>query len=525
EGVGSEMTRLTSRQRKYVYAGLIAALAFPIIHLGAPSTGGLDSGGVLAKLRELPVDRGGYDLGETTFGQLDPSSAAMNLVLLGLRGPAVLALHVQLIDQQRTKNWALMRATTDSIITLQPHYLQVWRFHGWNMAYNVSAEWDGVADRWYWVKEGGKFTMRGVERNQIYAELPWEVGRIESQKVGRSDEWRQFRVYFRVDPDTDRFGGGPDPGFNRAPRDPLEPLPGTQPPYEPTFPDNYLCSKAWFLHANQVELGRVQRIMMRMLFRHYPVRSQFDYAEALQRDGAFGDEEATRFAWDRAYEEWTGENRESHEFHGYDYQAFGKQEFESEGGTIMLDPTDEDIAALARKDRDRFLGTPLTETASKAGETAASLSDIEEFKRQWVHRYQDTCNYIYWKRRARLERREDMAAIHRELFLGKQAVLEGLVDFGPDGEPPVSVVHLERGLKQFAALQDELVQAEDTREEVKDRNVTEEILMGMLYWRHVLETINGRPLPEDRPLKEFWESEDSRGLLPDLRARFQSDLR
>jgi hypothetical protein len=504
------MSRLNSRQRKLVYAGVIALLAFPIIHLGAPSTGE-EGGGVLAQLRELPPPDG-YDLGETTFGKLDPSSAAMNLVLLGLRGPAVSVLQVQLIDQQRTKNWAQMRATTDSIITLQPHYLQVWRFHGWNLAYNVSAEWDGVADRWYWVKEGGKFAMRGVERNRIYAELPWEAGRILSQKIGRSDEWRQFRVFFLEDPDTARYAGGPDPGFNRSPRDPLEPLPGTQFPVEPGFSDNYLCSKAWFLHANQVELGREQHIMMRMLFRHYPVRSHFDYAEAQQRDGSF--DERTQFAWDRAYEEWTGENRDLHEYAGYDYRAFAKQEFESEGGTIMLEPTPDQLTALAVKDQERYESDDDT------------LEVIVELKQRWIQRYQDICNYLYWKRRARLERRDEMAAIHRELHQGREAVHEGLVNYGPEDKPPVSVEHLANGLRQFADLQAELEQSIELKNELADTTIHEEILMGLLYYRYVVEELNGRPVPDELlGLREFWDSEGSQFLLPDVRSRFQRELR
>jgi hypothetical protein len=503
------MRRLTSRQRKFVYAFLIAALALPIIYLGAPSTGEADSdrGGVLAQLRELPPPRG-YDLGETTFGRLDPSSAAMNLVLLGLRGPAVSVLQVDLIDKQRTKNWAQMRAITDSIITLQPHYLQVWRFNGWNLAYNVSAEWDGVADRWYWVKEGAKFQMRGVERNRIYSELPWEVGRIESQKVGRSDEWQQFRVFFREDPDTDRFQGGPDPEFNRAPRDPLEVSPGTRFPVEPAFSDNYLCSKAWFLHANLAELNREQHIMMRMLFRHYPIRSQFDYAEALQRDGKF--EETTRYEWDRAYDEWTGDNRQTLEYAGYDFTAFGKEQFDTpEAATLMLNPTPEDIRELARKDQERF--------------PDATLAQVEETKREWVERYQRICNFVYWLRRGRLERREEMAEIHRQIHLGQEAFRAGLVNYGPDGELPESVEHLERGLTAFDALRDELEQNEDSREEVRDTSLVEEMLLGVVYWRYIVETINRRPVPDDFPLHELWNSEDGQAMLPDIRARFQRE--
>ncbi|GIT30050.1 MAG: hypothetical protein Ct9H300mP1_20960 [Planctomycetaceae bacterium] len=56
----------------------------------------------------------------------DPTSAAMNLVLLGMRGFAVNLLWMDYIKQQETKNWAQVRSTTESITMLQPHYLQIW---------------------------------------------------------------------------------------------------------------------------------------------------------------------------------------------------------------------------------------------------------------------------------------------------------------------------------------------------------------------------------------------------------------
>ena len=130
------MSKLTSQQRKLMYLVLIVVLLVPIYLIGAPSTGEADSGGELARLKRE------YDLGEEQFGNVDPSSATINLVLLGLRGVAANILWVQHDEQKNQKDWAGMRATTESIIMLQPHYMHVWRYHGWDLAYNVSAEWD-----------------------------------------------------------------------------------------------------------------------------------------------------------------------------------------------------------------------------------------------------------------------------------------------------------------------------------------------------------------------------------------------
>src|SRR5262249_4279774 len=242
-------------QRKLVYLGGIIALFVPIIMLGAPPEPGgknveASPGGVLARMR---TEKG---LGESDLGNVDPASSTMNLLLLGFRGIATSILWMDAQDQQRNKDWAALRATTESIILLQPHFLKVWHFTGWNLAYNVSAEWDAVADRYYWVKEGIKFFKKGCNRNEKYAELFWYTGDTMGKKIGRSDEWVQFRRFYRSDPDVARFKGRPDPDVN------------------PAGIDNYKEARKWFILSNETvdRFGNEQHIMARYLARAYPVR-------------------------------------------------------------------------------------------------------------------------------------------------------------------------------------------------------------------------------------------------------------
>jgi hypothetical protein len=107
------LEQLSSGQRKLVYLGGIVVLMVCSILLGAPSTDE-NSGGKLPRMR---VE---YDLGESTLGKVDPSSATMNLVLLGLRGIAANVLWMEHEELKKTKNWARMEATVQSIVTLQP---------------------------------------------------------------------------------------------------------------------------------------------------------------------------------------------------------------------------------------------------------------------------------------------------------------------------------------------------------------------------------------------------------------------
>ncbi|MCA9064216.1 MAG: hypothetical protein KDA96_14195, partial [Planctomycetaceae bacterium] len=121
------MNQLSSRNRKFIYVGSIIVLLLPIIWLGAPATSGGTSGGRLAVMRNE------YGIGETSVGDVDPTSSAANLLLLGLRGPAAGVLHMQAIGYQDRKEWNKLEDTVETVRRLQPHYVEIWKFQGWNL--------------------------------------------------------------------------------------------------------------------------------------------------------------------------------------------------------------------------------------------------------------------------------------------------------------------------------------------------------------------------------------------------------
>lgn len=359
------MNNLSSQQRKLVYLVGIIVLLIPIIRLSLPSEidphGNRIPGGTLAELRSK------YDLGENDLGDVDASGAAINLVLLGMRGIAVNLLWIELDSQKDMKRWAEMQATTKSIVRLQPHYEKVWDMNGWNLAYNTSAEWDAVPDRYYWVKQGALLLQDGVDRNKKSTELHYRVGKVLQHKIGSADEAVDYRRYFRHDPDP-AFNDGPDPAINRDDE------------------DNYLVAKKWFLESCDCELKRPQHILDRSLFRSTPARCQFDYAQGLQKDGKFGEE--TRAAWELARQEWT--------------EKFGQEVTIAQMGTyeinIRLEMTDEDIRQEAKTEQD------------------------EERIRHSVDQYQKICNYRYWRMRAFAEAEPETAEAHRNFFDAKVAL-------------------------------------------------------------------------------------------------------
>lgn len=423
------MSATSTRSRKALYLGGILVLLVPIFLLGMPADRDPKSrqptgGGKLAQLRHA------YDLGASDLGEIDPASAAMNLALLGLRGIAANQLWQNLEHERDTKNWAQMRQTTDNIIRLQPHFVDVWRFNGWNLAYNVSAEWDNVRDRYYWVKEGGKFLMRGTKQNAKTPNLPWEVGRIWGQKIGNADERRFFRKFFVRDPDEKfRKADGeemPDPEIN------------------PDQLDNFLVARRWFSDGCERELNARNTIMDRTLFRAYPTRSLFDYCVALQRDGIFG--EKTRLAWQQSFEEWT--------------KDYGQYHFvvpELKGRELWFSMSDEEIADASR------------------GADGQVDEELEESLRKWLNQYQNIGNFRYWRARARCESESDTAKAHeigynaikeyragnfrtaRDLCFQAMGLFQNMLDLYPDlvltddqfGEEAISLVIVWKRCYQF----------------------------------------------------------------------------
>ncbi|MEQ9406236.1 MAG: hypothetical protein RIK87_00865 [Fuerstiella sp.] len=437
------MNNLTSRQRKLVYAGCILMLLIPIVYLGAPTSEDVIpgsraavSGGVLAQMRVQ------YDLGESTLGEIDPSSAAMNLVLLGLRGPAAGVLHLQALDYQEKKDWAKLKATVDSIIKLQPHYVEIWKFQGWNLAFNVSREWDRVADRFYWVKEGIKFLQLGTDRNQTATILFHNVGDFMGRKFGSSDEKKFFRKFFLQDPDVEKFDGGADPEIN----------PNTQ--------DNYRVAKDWFDKANARD--RLYRVkgMTHVIFRQGPSRALFELAKAQQDDGEF--DETNRASWDEAWTEWT--------------EVYGNEIFLGLNDVkYKLSCTEEELQALAKENKVTL--------------------DVQ--RRVWEQNVK-MVNFRFWQNLANCERDPLTAEAHRAIYEGKVAYAEGRISDSQDNEgnlvPSEAQQRFEEGIAKLAQV---LEKNPDLR---YHDSYIEEGMLAVYYWEKVHQ-YNGKEVPEQHPLK------------------------
>jgi hypothetical protein len=189
------------------------------------------------------------------------------------------------IDFQKKEDWTNLSATLEQIAKLEPHFIGVWRFQGWNLSYNVSVEWDDYRQRYFWVLRGVKFLREGMQYNEEQPILPWDVGWVIGHKMGTADEKKQYRVLFRND---DEFNAD---------------LPIAE-------RDNWLVGKQSFIDAQKIVDTREVPIRgtSPVIFHSGPAKWQTNYAANLEIDGGpdgkalFGP--TARTAWDTAVREW-----------------------------------------------------------------------------------------------------------------------------------------------------------------------------------------------------------------------------
>ena len=200
------MNRQKRFYRRLVCIGIVIALLLLLNWMGHPSRlqgkiGSADTektyapGGKLARLRDQ------YGLSETKLGEIDPAGSAMKLATFGMRGVAVALLWNRSLECEKRADWESVRTIGEQITSLEPHFITIWDFVGWKLAYNASAQYDDYRERYRWVTNGFDFLQNGTVYNRLSAKLHKATGWTISQKIGVADEKNQYRRLFREDHD------------------------------------------------------------------------------------------------------------------------------------------------------------------------------------------------------------------------------------------------------------------------------------------------------------------------------------
>jgi hypothetical protein len=105
-------------------------------------------------------------LREQAKGEVELTSSAVRLTLVGSRGLATCALWWTAQQKQKKQQWNELELVVRSITKLQPHFISPWRFQGWNLAFNVSVQCDRARDKYFYISRGLELLAEGERRNQ-----------------------------------------------------------------------------------------------------------------------------------------------------------------------------------------------------------------------------------------------------------------------------------------------------------------------------------------------------------------------
>ena len=107
------------------------------------------------------------------------------VVLGGFSGLIADMLWLRVSRLQDEGRYVELVQLADWIAKLEPRNAEVWGFHAWNMAYNVSVMMPDFEDRWRWVRSAiALLRDEGLEYNRGDSKLCWELGWLFQNKIG-----------------------------------------------------------------------------------------------------------------------------------------------------------------------------------------------------------------------------------------------------------------------------------------------------------------------------------------------------
>ena len=359
---------------------------------------------------------------------------------------------------KRDQDYDNLTATLNQISKLQPNFISVWQFQGWNLAYNVSVEFDDYKSRYFWVKRGIDFLREGTRYNPDEPVLLWEVGWTFGHKMGKADEYVQYRRLFREDED-----------YHNDLQSDIS-IDNTRGPSGQ--PDNWLVGREWFRRAEQAvdkvgtirgrlvgDNDRIKRGKTPLIFYSHRPKWLISHAEAIEEEGYL--DETAQVAWMRAGKEWVeyGETPipttygfwirlADGEFHRQEADRIRRELLDAFPGIEeqIVDQKKSDVPAEAIEAMDipwekrSFEQNTLALMAQR--ELRIEFDDIlnavpEEKRRETARRirrgkaaealadaidnYRDQVNFLYWKLRCEVEQTDEAIRARKYVYDAEEA--------------------------------------------------------------------------------------------------------
>lgn len=150
-----------------------------------------------------------------------PMVTFVSVSLGGFRGVIADILWLRVSRLQGERRYVELVQLSDWITKLEPHMVDVWVFHAWNMAYNVSAMMQRPEDRWRWVENGIKLLRdEGLPRNprdpRMYKELGWIFQHKIGMSADRTESYYKTQVALWFAPYLEADGSAPADGSGAA---------------------------------------------------------------------------------------------------------------------------------------------------------------------------------------------------------------------------------------------------------------------------------------------------------------------
>ncbi len=445
------MNRSTGFRNKLIYLSILIAMLIPLYLLGQPAGGSTgDAGGQLTQMRTQ------YAIAESELGEINPASETMKLASLGLRGVAATLLWNKAHEYRRAHEWDRLKATLNNIALLQPHFEKVWEFQAHNLSYNVSSEFDDYRQRYAMVREGTEFLTKGVEQNRKAPRLVWYTGWFYGQKMGMSDEKRQFRRLF-----------SDDSKLHEALREHNIAVDSPSARGPDGKPDNWLIGRLWLNHGYDiVDSGVKIRNQTPINFYETGPKWRIKHAEAIETEGVLDDR--AKNAWQLAGEDWDALGKRSIPTTAAFTIKMGSleelqrqleeanKEFEAIAAETVKQERESIIAGFNDKEREAWNADPASRTQEQADlvyslsyrvqpnrttvakkvpvenrlraiELAALITDLEN-RIQKTEGHRKQINYEYWYTLTRAEQEERTVQARRLLFEAEKANADAKLD-------------------------------------------------------------------------------------------------
>lgn len=135
---------------------------------------------------------------EENLGQVDLTSELLRLGMTGSRGAVICYFWYDAQEKQKKHEWNDLDQRIHLLSKLQPHFITPWLFQSWNLAYNVSVEFDRVKDKYFYVARGIGLLAEGERQNRDNPEMRFFIGNYTQSKIGISDENNTMRSLFEM---------------------------------------------------------------------------------------------------------------------------------------------------------------------------------------------------------------------------------------------------------------------------------------------------------------------------------------